>query len=184
MRRQAGARLSCQTFDSTSMTEEVRVSPDGTHILVRSAGPPSLGEMKRTLARIVELRRDQEIDKVLIDSRARSGQPSMADIYNGGELLAKTLGYRTRVLCSSANLQLTTRCSKMSLSIEGALSPTFSKKILRFAGFRRMIVDAHACGVEGSSVNAAQHQDQVSHYTNATIRDLTVDSFDLIYFLV
>ena len=79
------------------MTEEVRVSPDGTHILVRSAGPPSLGEMKQTLARIVELRRDHEIDEVLVDSRGRSGQPSVADIYNGGELLAKALGSRTRV---------------------------------------------------------------------------------------
>ena len=79
------------------MTEEVRVSPDGTHILVRSAGPPSLGEMKRTLARIVELRRDHEIDKVLVDSRARTGQPSVPDIYDGGELLAKALGSGTRV---------------------------------------------------------------------------------------
>src|SRR3990172_3215232 len=91
------ARGSRGTFDSTFMTEEVRISPDGTYILVRSAGPPSLGEMKQTLARIVELRRDHEIDEVLVDSRARTGQPSVADIYNGGELLAKALGSGTRV---------------------------------------------------------------------------------------
>ncbi len=79
------------------MAEEVRISPDGTCILVRSVGSPSLGEMKQTLSRIVELRRDHKIDKVLVDSRTRSVQPSVPDIYGGGKLLANALGSGTRI---------------------------------------------------------------------------------------
>jgi hypothetical protein len=79
------------------MAETVRVSPDGTYILVRSEGPPSLDEMMRTLSTIVEFRRDRGIDKILVDSRARSGQPSVPDIYRGGVALAENLGPGTRV---------------------------------------------------------------------------------------
>lgn len=79
------------------MTEVVRLSDDGTMILVHSEGAPSLDEMKRTLARIVELRREHHIDRILVDSRARTGQPSILDIYEGGELLASMLGGEPRV---------------------------------------------------------------------------------------
>lgn len=79
------------------MAEKVRIAPDGAYILVSSVGPPSLDEMMRTLSKIAELCRDHRIDKVLVDSCARSGQPSTPDIYRGGELLAQRLGSRTRV---------------------------------------------------------------------------------------
>lgn len=79
------------------MAEDIRLSPDGTHILVTSVGPPSLGEMAQTLAKLAQLRLEHRIDKVLIDSRARSGQPSASDIYRGGELLAQTLGPGMRI---------------------------------------------------------------------------------------
>jgi hypothetical protein len=79
------------------MAETVRVSPDGTYILVRSVGAPSLNEMMRTLSTLAEFRRDRGIDKVLVDSRARSGQPSTSDIYHGGVSLAEKLGSGTRV---------------------------------------------------------------------------------------
>lgn len=79
------------------MTEEVGLSTDGTCILVRSEGPPSLDEMKRTLARIAELREQHRIDRILVDSRARSGQPSVLDIYEGGELLAGALRGEARI---------------------------------------------------------------------------------------
>jgi len=79
------------------MAEDIRISPDGTHILVTSVGPPSLGEMERTLSKLSELRLEHGIDKVLVDSRARSGQPPVADIYRGGELIARTLGPGTRI---------------------------------------------------------------------------------------
>ena len=79
------------------MTEVVRLSDDRTRILVHSEGPPSLEEMKQTLARIVELRRQHHIDNVLVDARARTGQPSILDIYEGGELLASMLGADARV---------------------------------------------------------------------------------------
>lgn len=79
------------------MAEAVRLSDDGTRILVHSEGAPSLGEMRRTLARIVELRREHAIDRILVDSRARTGQPSILEIYEGGELLAGMLGADVRV---------------------------------------------------------------------------------------
>jgi hypothetical protein len=79
------------------MAEEIRVSPDGTCILISSVGPPSLGELEQTLSQIAELRLDHRIDKVLVDSRARSGQPSVSDIYRGGELLAEKLGSAARI---------------------------------------------------------------------------------------
>ncbi len=79
------------------MAEEVCVSSDGTYILVRSTGSPSLQEMKQTLSRIAEIYRDHKLDLVLVDSRARHEQPSVADIFKGGEMLAKTLGYITRI---------------------------------------------------------------------------------------
>src|SRR6185503_16622708 len=79
------------------MAEDIRISPDGTHILVASVGSPSLGEMERTLSKLSELRLEHGIDKVLVDSRARTGQPPVADIYRGGELIAETLGPGIRV---------------------------------------------------------------------------------------
>jgi hypothetical protein len=85
------------TLNSTFMAEEIRISPDGTYILVSSVGSPSLGEMMQTLSKIAELRRDHSIDKVLVDSRTRSGQPPVADLYRGGELLAEKLGFGTRI---------------------------------------------------------------------------------------
>lgn len=86
------------------MTEEVRLSSDGTWISVRSEGAPSLAEMKQTLARIAELRRIHQVDKVLVDSRARSAQPSVIDIHDGGELLASMLGSSVRVAIVVAEL--------------------------------------------------------------------------------
>ena len=53
--------------------------------------------MTQTLAKLAALRVDHGIDKVLVDSRARSGQPSALDIYRGGKLLAEKLGPRTRI---------------------------------------------------------------------------------------
>ena len=79
------------------MAEHIRISPDGTHILVTSVGPPSLDELAQTLSKLAELRLEHGIDKVLVDSRARSGQSSVADIYRGGELLARTLRPGTRI---------------------------------------------------------------------------------------
>ena len=79
------------------MAEDIRISPDGTHILVTSVGPPSLGEMAQTLSKLAQLRLEHGLDKVLVDSRARSGQPPAGDIYRGGELLAKTLGPGIRI---------------------------------------------------------------------------------------
>ena len=89
--------MTAEQSDSISMTETVRISPDGRYILVRSVGPPSLDEMVQTLSTIAEFRRDRGIDKILVDSRARSGQPSVADIYHGGVSLAEKLGAGTRI---------------------------------------------------------------------------------------
>ena len=79
------------------MTEVVQLSGDGSCIQVVSSGQPSLAEMKRTLAAIADLRRASGVDKVLVDSRARSGQPSIADLFHGGELVARELGSDARV---------------------------------------------------------------------------------------
>lgn len=79
------------------MPEDIRLSPDATHFVVTSAGPPSLDELTQTLARLAELRRQHQIDKILVDSRARNGQPSVSSIYRGGELLAERFGLGTRV---------------------------------------------------------------------------------------
>jgi len=79
------------------MTEVVRLSDDGTMILVHSEGAPSLGEMKQTLARIAELRQEHRVDRILVDSRARTNQPSILDLYEGGELLASMLGGEPRI---------------------------------------------------------------------------------------
>ena len=79
------------------MAEEVQVSSCGRYILVRSSGPPSLAEMKLTLSKIAEINRDHKLDKVLVDSRFRSGQLSVFDIYQGGELLAETMGIWIRI---------------------------------------------------------------------------------------
>jgi hypothetical protein len=79
------------------MTEEVRISADGTSILVFSAGLPCLDEMKRTLATIVELRRTHGIDNIFVDSRGRVGQPETIDLYQGGEMLSQQLGADARV---------------------------------------------------------------------------------------
>lgn len=56
-----------------------------------------MSEMTQTLSKLVELRLVHRIDKVLVDSRARSGQPPALDIFRGGELLAKKLGAGTRI---------------------------------------------------------------------------------------
>jgi len=53
--------------------------------------------MMQTLSTIVEFRRDRRIDRILVDSRARSGQPSVRDIYRGGVSLAEKLGSGTRI---------------------------------------------------------------------------------------
>ena len=74
------------------MAEEVQISPCGMYILVRSSGHPSLDELKQTLSGIVKLNRDHKLNKVLVDSRSRSGQPSVFDIFKGAEFLAETLG--------------------------------------------------------------------------------------------
>jgi hypothetical protein len=79
------------------VTEEVSISPNGACILVQSAGNPSLGEMKRTLAAVADLRRRHGIDRILVDSRDRSGQPPIADLYQGGEVLARELGAQARI---------------------------------------------------------------------------------------
>ncbi|HSE12547.1 MAG TPA: hypothetical protein VLB69_07925 [Rudaea sp.] len=79
------------------MTETVCLSDDGTRIFVHSEGTPSLGEMKRTLEKIAGLRREHRVDRVLVDSRARTGQPSILEIYEGGELLAGMLGADVRI---------------------------------------------------------------------------------------
>jgi hypothetical protein len=79
------------------MAEDIRLSPDGTHILVSSVGPPSLDELAQTLSKLAQLRLNHRVDKVLVDSRARSGQPSVAAIYSGGKLLAETLGPGMRI---------------------------------------------------------------------------------------
>lgn len=89
--------LACSTLHGAVMTETVGLSDDRTIILVRSDGAPSVGEMKRTIAKIVELRREHRIGRVLVDSRARTVQPSILDIYEGGELLASMLGGEPRV---------------------------------------------------------------------------------------
>ena len=79
------------------MAEEVQISPCGMYILVRSSGHPSLDELKQTLSGIVKLNRDHKLNKVLVDSRSRSGQPSVFDIFKGAEFLAETLGSEVRV---------------------------------------------------------------------------------------
>jgi hypothetical protein len=53
--------------------------------------------MMQTLSTIAEFRRDRGIDKILVDSRARSGQPSVPDIYRGGVSLAEKLGSGIRI---------------------------------------------------------------------------------------
>jgi hypothetical protein len=79
------------------MTEHIRVSPDGTCILITSLGSPSLAEMEQTLSRLAELRKAHGINHVLVDSRSRNDQPPVVDICNGGKLLAETLGSQVRV---------------------------------------------------------------------------------------
>ena len=79
------------------MTEEVSLSDDAACILVRSTGEPSLAEMRRTLASIADLRRQYGIARILVDSRARTSQPSIPDLHEGGELLAEMLGGEPRI---------------------------------------------------------------------------------------
>ena len=87
------------------MAEEVRMSPDGNLILVVSDGKPSLGEMRQTLAAIADLRRTHGIERVLVDSRARSDQPPVSDLFQGGEMLARELGPNVRIAVLVASLQ-------------------------------------------------------------------------------
>ena len=79
------------------MSEEVFVAPDGSHIAVRSSGPPSLAELEATLAQVAELRGRHGIDRVLVDSRERMGQPRVQDLIAGGRMLAERLGPTARV---------------------------------------------------------------------------------------
>ena len=79
------------------MPEEVRLSPDGSFILVRSTGAPNLKEMEQTLLKIRELIEENPVNRVLVDARPRHQQPPLFDIYSGGEMLAKTLGGGTRI---------------------------------------------------------------------------------------
>lgn len=79
------------------MAEKVSLSSDGKYIRVFSEGPPSLGEMKETVSRILEIRREYRIEKVLVDSRNRDGQPSVSELYQGGEWVAEKLGPGTRI---------------------------------------------------------------------------------------
>ena len=79
------------------MSEHVSIALDGSHIAVHSSGPPSLGELEATLARIAELRERHGIDRILVDSRERAGQPSIPDLIAGGRMLAARLGASARV---------------------------------------------------------------------------------------
>lgn len=79
------------------MTEQVELAPDRSCIRVVSSGMPSLSEMRRTIEAIAALRRAHGLSRVLVDSRSRSGQPAVADLFQGGELLARELGPGTRI---------------------------------------------------------------------------------------
>ena len=79
------------------MSEEVSLAPDGSHIAVRSSGPPSLAELEATLAQVAELRGRHRIDRVLVDSRERTGQPRVEELIAGGRMLAERLGPAARV---------------------------------------------------------------------------------------
>jgi len=79
------------------MVEDVSISPDGKYILVRSSGPPSLAELEQSLSRITELRRKHDINKIQVDSRSRSSQPLVTEIFQGGKLLVEKLGTKARV---------------------------------------------------------------------------------------
>jgi hypothetical protein len=79
------------------MSEHVSLSADGSHVAVRSSGPPSLAELDATLAHIAELRERHGIDRVLVDSRERTGQPRVPELIAGGRMLAERLGPAARV---------------------------------------------------------------------------------------
>jgi len=79
------------------MSEVVRLSDDGNCIHVRSDGEPSLDELRQSLSAIQDLRLAHGIDRVLVDSRARSAVPPMPELLEGGRALAQMLGSRVRV---------------------------------------------------------------------------------------
>ena len=79
------------------MAEDVNISPDEKYILVRSSGSPSLIELEESLSKIAELRQKHNINKILVDSRSRSSQPMVTEIFQGGKLLVEKLGTRARV---------------------------------------------------------------------------------------
>lgn len=86
------------------MVEDVGISPDGKYILVRSSGSPSLDELEESLSRIAELRRKHNINNILVDSRSRSGQPLVTEIFEGGKLLVDKLGTKARVAILVSNI--------------------------------------------------------------------------------
>lgn len=79
------------------MTETVSIPEGANYILVRSEGAPSFNEMKQTLSRLSELITQNNINRILVDGRLRKEHPGVSDIYSGGELLAKTFGYKIKV---------------------------------------------------------------------------------------
>jgi hypothetical protein len=87
------------------MAEDISFAPGRTHVVVTSRGPPSLDEMKQTLSALAQIRFLTGIDKVVVDSRARSGQPSTADLYRGAELLAESLGPGMRIAVLVARVE-------------------------------------------------------------------------------
>src|SRR6185503_2049220 len=79
------------------MGEEVTIDREHSCILVRSWGVPSLAEMDATLSRIAQLRAESGIDSVLVDSRARTAQPSLAEMMAGGRMVGERLGPSARI---------------------------------------------------------------------------------------
>ena len=123
------------------MAEEVRISPDGPYILVSSVGSSSLGEMMQTLSKIAELRRDHSIDKGLVDSRTRSGQPPVPDLYRGDALLAEKLGFGTRIAVLVSQLTADHTLFENVAVIRGAVVAYFQNGRLGTSlAVRRMIV--------------------------------------------
>ena len=79
------------------MPEDVSLSSDGTYILVQSTGAPSLKEMEQTLSKIKGLIEENQVNRVLVDSRSRRQQPPLFEIYSGAEMLVKMLGGRIHI---------------------------------------------------------------------------------------
>jgi hypothetical protein len=85
------------------MAEEIRISPDNTHIFVYAKGKPTLREFKKTISRLVEIQSSSGIDKLLVDARDRRHHPSASHIYEGAKVLAESLKgvFRVAVLVNA-----------------------------------------------------------------------------------